>query len=262
MKQIILLTTTILFFQIVFSQNSIEKDFKKYFKKHGVDGCFAMYNHTDNEYIRYNSDLCDTGYIPASTFKIPHAIIALEEGIVKDTSQIFKWDGHVWDYNAWNKDQTLKTSIKYSCIWVYFKFAQKLGIDKYNNYVESFDYGNKNLNGPPTRFWLKGSLRISANEQIEFLRKMYHYELEVSKNSIDIVKDLIIIEETDSYKLSGKTGGGDLSETEYILWLVGYFEKDGKVWFHALNFKTDDFNKTKKARYEITKDILRDLELI
>jgi beta-lactamase class D len=263
MKQIFLTLVFGLIFQIGFSQKVIEKNFRSIFEKYGVDGCFVLYNQADNEYIKYNPTLCDTGYIPASTFKIPNSLIALEEGVIKDTNQIIKWDGHEWPNKPWNQDQTLKTAMKSSCIWVYIGIAEQVGIEKYQDYINSFDYGNKILTGPPTRFWLSGLFRISANQQIDFLRKFYNYELpKISRQSIDIVKDIIIIEQTDNYKFSGKTGGGMLTETDYIMWLVGYILKDSKPYFYAMNFKTNDFYKTSQARYEITKDILKELKLI
>ena len=248
--------------QLGFSQNVIEKNFKVQFDKYGVDGCFVLFNQADNEFVKYNSSLCDSGYIPASTFKIPNALIALEEGVVKDTNQIIKWDGREWPNTSWNHDQTLKTAMKYSCVWVFSEFAGQIGIDNYYKYITSFDYGNKNLTGPPTRFWLAGLFRITANQQIEFLKKFYNYELSVSRKSIDIVKDIIFLEQTDNYKLSGKTGGGMLTDTNYIMWLVGYIEKDNKPYFYAMNFISNDYDKTKQARFDITKDILRELKLM
>jgi beta-lactamase class D len=262
MKKIALFVITGLIFQIGFSQKIIIKDFKNYFDKCGVDGCFVLYNQSDNEYIKYNSNLCDSGYIPASTFKIPNSLIALEEGVIKDTTQLIKWDGHEWPNKPWNQDQTLKTSIKYSCVWVYVKFAEQIGIDKYHKYIDSFNYGNKDLTGPANLFWLKGLFKISANQQIDFLTKFYNYKLNISKRSIDIVKDIIILEQSKTYKLSGKTGGTLLTDTEYIMWLVGYLEKDNKTYFYAMNFKSKDFDKTKQFRLGITKDILRELKLI
>jgi len=262
MSRIIFLLITGLISQTGYSQNLIEKDFKKHFDKYGVDGCFVIYNQFDNEFIRYNSDLCDTGYLPASTFKIPHSIIALEENVVRDTNQIIKWDGREWPNLSWNQDQTLKTAMKYSCLWVYIGFAEQISIDKYQEYVNSFDYGNKNLTGPPTRFWIAGLFRITANQQIDFLQKFYNYDLPVSKESIDVVKNIIVLDQTESYKLSGKSGSGQLAGTELIMWLVGYIEKDNKPYFYAMNFKTDDFNRLNQARYEITRDILRELKLM
>lgn len=262
MKRIFHIIAAVLIFQTGFSQKVIERDFKSQFARFGVDGCFVLYNQADNEFVKYNSSLCDSGYIPASTFKIPHSLIALEEGIIKDTNQIIKWDGHEWPNNAWNQNQTLRTAMKYSCVWVFVGFAEQIGIDTYYKYVRSFDYGNKDLTGPPTRFWLAGLFKISANQQIDFLRKFYNYELPVARESIDVVKNIIVLEQTDNYKLSGKTGGGMLTETDYIMWLVGYVEKDQKLYYYAMNFKTNDFTKLSPARYEITKAILRELQII
>lgn len=262
MKTIFPIIALIFIFQTIFSQNVIEKDFKSIFNKYGVDGCFVLYDQSKDESIRYNSSLCDTSYIPASTFKIANSVIALEEKLIKDTSDIIKWNGHKWPFDVWNKDQTLKSAVKYSCIWVYIEFAEQIGIDKYKEYIEAFNYGNKDLTGPANRFWLEGPFSISANEQIEFLKDFYNYKLPVAKQSIDIVKSVIILEQTDNYVFSGKTGTGTLNENEDIMWLVGYIEKENKPYFYALNFKTNDFGKTKQARYDITKDILRELKLI
>jgi beta-lactamase class D len=262
MRTPVLSLSFLLFYQTAIAQLNTEMNFKPQFDKYGVDGCFVLYKPAENEYIRYNSERCDSGYIPASTFKIPHSLIALEEAIVKDTVEIIKWDGHEWPAKSWNRDQTLKTAVKYSCVWVYSGFAEKIGIDKYETYVEAFDYGNKDLTGPPLRFWLAGSFRISANQQIEFLKKFYNYKLPVSRKSIDIVKDLIILEQTDSYTFSGKTGGGLLGENEYIMWLVGYVVKNDQPYYYAMNFKSNDFGKDSQSRYEVTKDILRQLRLL
>jgi beta-lactamase class D len=261
-RQILLFLFTVLIFQTSVSQKVTEKDFSSYFKKYGVDGCFVLYDQAGNSYVRYNSALCDSGYIPASTFKIPNSVIALEEGIIRDTSQVIRWDGHEWPNKNWNHDQTLRTAIRYSCVWVFVGFAEKIGVEKYAAWLKSFNYGNLDLTGPPTRFWLNGPYRISANQQIEFLRNFYNYTLPVSRRSIDIIRDIIIIEKSDSWKLSGKTGTGMLNDTDYIMWLVGYLERDNHPYFFAMNFKTSDFDKSSKARFSITKEILKDLKLI
>ncbi len=262
MKSLPLLLLFLVIFQIGWPQKVTESNFKPHFDKYGVDGCLVLYNQAGNEFIRYNSNLCDSGYIPASTFKIPHTLITLNEGIVKDTNQVIQWDGHEWPNKPWNQNQTLRTAMKYSCVWVYTGFAEKIPIDKYYSYVTSFDYGNKNLAGPPTRFWLTGSFRVSANQQIDFLRKFYNYTLPISKQYIDMVKDIIVLEKTNSFTWSGKTGGGMVNDDTYIMWLVGYVVKNNTPYFYALNFKTNDFDKTKQARYEIAKGILKELKLV
>jgi beta-lactamase class D len=262
LKEYFLILFAALAFNTGAAQKVTEMDFKSHFDKFGVDGCFVLYNQKENEFIRYNPGLCDTGYLPASTFKIPNALIALEEGVIKDTTQIIKWDGHKWPVKTWNQDQTLKSAMKYSCVWVFTGFAGKIGIDTYYRYVNLFDYGNKDLTGPTTRFWLTGKFRISANQQIEFLDKFYNYRLPVSRQYIDIVKDIIVFESNEKYKLSAKTGGGMLTEKDYIMWLVGYVESNNNTFFYAMNFISDDFDNTSTARYEITRNILRQLKII
>jgi beta-lactamase class D len=254
----------IVFFSVnvLHAQRTIEVDLSASFSEHGVNGCFALYDESDNEYLIYNLERSDSGYIPASTFKIPHAVIALEEGWVSDTSDIIKWNGQEWPVTSWNQDQTLKTSIKYSCVWVYTGFAENTGIQTYYRYIRDFKYGNMDLRGPSNRFWLVGAFRISAKQQIQFLRNFYHDSLNVSKRSVDMVKDCLVLEQTENYKFSGKTGGGMVSETDYIMWLVGYLEREGRVYFYAMNFRSDDFQATAPLRYTITKSILSELGLM
>lgn len=245
-----------------FAQTSKVIDLKKHFDKYDIDGCFVLYDESKNEYLRYNANLCDSAYLPGSTFKIPNAVIALEEGIVKDTFEIFKWDGKKWQNPHWNRDHTLPSSMKYSCIWVYFDFARQIGTGKYRKYLNQFDYGNKDLSGPLDSFWLQGSFAITANQQVDFLRKFYYHQLGVSKRSIDIVKSIIIIEKTDKYVWSGKTGSAQLNEREEVLWLVGYLEKDGKKYFYAMNFKTNDPDTKRQARYDIPGAVFKELKLL
>jgi beta-lactamase class D len=250
-------------FQTGFPQETKDKDFRKYFDKYGINGCFVLYNQSGNEYIKYNPARCDSGFLPASTFKIPNSLIALEEGIVKDTNEVIKWDGHEWPINNWNQDQTLKTALKYSCVWAYVGFAEQIGITTYAEYLNNFNYGNKNLTGPPTRFWLEGSFKISANQQIEFLKRLFNYDIGISKQSIDIVKDIIIRETGDNYILSGKTGTGTLADNELIMWLVGYIEKNNMPYFYALNITGTEADRTKYyVRNNILKEILKELKII
>ncbi len=237
-------------------------DFKSHFDKYGVEGCFVLFDKSNDLFICYHPARCDSGFIPASTFKIPNSVIALEERVIQDTSQIFHWDGKEWPNKSWNQDQTLRSAIQYSCIWVFFDIADKVGIEKYEQYLRSFNYGNRNPAGPPSRFWLAGKLRISASQQVEFLRNFYDEQLNVSKESIDMVKEMIIIEKTADYILSGKTGSAEISENDYIMWMVGYLVLDLDVYFFAMNFTTGDYAGTRHARYEIIRNILRSLRLM
>lgn len=73
--------------------------------------------------------------------------------------------------------------------------------------------------------------------------------------AVDIVKEIITLEQTDSYKLSGKTGGGPIGERA-LGWFVGYLETKGNVYFFALNIEGANFAAVRDQRINLTKRIL------
>lgn len=243
------------------AQKVIRVDFSEYFVPYQVEGCFTLLDAAQDRLLIHNDSLCNIAYLPASTFKIPNALIALNEGIVRDTLQLFTWNGYKWPHEAWNKDQTLVTALENSCIWVFFEIADQVGVEKYQQYLDTLNYGNKVLTGPPDRFWLAGDFGISARQQIEFLEKFYFYQLPFSREHIDLVKHILTVERTNDYTLFAKTGAGRVGETQYIRWYVGYLVSDNHPYLFAMNYLTDDYSLG-VARREITKNILQGLGLM
>lgn len=242
------------------------QDLSAFFKN--TEGAFVLYDLKDDRYIRYNEARCRKRYSPKSTFKIPNSLIGLETGVISDANFLIPWDRQKyppqdnWNqepFSHWAQDQTLRSSIKYSVLWYFKELAKRVGESRMQRYVGAFNYGNKNISGGVDNFWLNNSLRISANEQIDFLKAFYTGKLPVSKRSTDIVKDILVLEETPSYKLSGKTGGGPIADATYIGWFVGYLETKGDVYFFALNIEGADFPSIRDQRVLITKQILREL---
>jgi beta-lactamase class D len=237
------------------------QDLRQYFK--GTDGCFVLYDLKGDRYLRYNEERCRRRFSPFSTFKIPNSLIGLETGVIKDAEFVIPWDRvkyppKNWDtepFKHWGQDHSLSTAIKYSVVWYYRELASRVGAERMNQYLESLGYGNRDASGGIDRFWLDSSLRISADEQVEFLKAFYQGRLPVSKRSLDIVKEIITLEQTDSYKLSGKTGGGPIGERA-LGWFVGYLETKGNVYFFALNIEGANFAAIRDQRINLTKRIL------
>jgi len=73
----------------------------------------------------------------------------------------------------------------------------------------------------------------------------------------------LVLEETPTHRLSGKTGWAGLGDPSapQIGWLVGYLERDRKVHFFATNIDIETAEDA-AARLSITKAILRDLGLL
>ena len=126
-------------------------------------------------------------------------------------------------------------------------------------YVQRLHYGNEDASGPLNGFWLNSSLKISADEQVEFLKALYKEELPFSKRSVRIVKEILTLEETPRYKLSAKTGGGPLGENKTMGWFVGYLEAKDNVYFFAMQIEGPTYLAIRDKRIEITRRILADL---
>jgi len=243
------------------SAQSIEEmpDWNNHFTKIGIEGSFLLYDMNNRIYYSNNPGRCKERFIPASTFKIPNSLIALETGVIKDENEIIKWDGVKRSYDSWNKDHNLRSAIAVSAVWFYQELARRIGTERMQEYLNQFNYGNMNIGGGIDKFWLDGDLRISPIEQIDFLLRFYKNDLPISQKNIDIVKNIIIIEETDSTVLRAKTGWGIRFEKQ-VGWYVGYFEFNENVYFFANNI---DIKKDEdaKARYLITKEIISEFVL-
>ena len=262
-KAKIILLILLSFISITSGQNKLDDNFKNF------KGTIVIYNQQADSFTVYNEKRAATRYTPFSTFKIPNSIIALETKNISDTEQIIKWDlekypVEKWWPKTWHGEHNLKSAIKFSVVPAYRHIACLIGNKKMQKYVTSFKYGNEDISSGIDKFWLSGSLQITAFEQVEFLKKFYKGKLNVSERSIELVKNILIQEETKNYKLSAKTGAGyiDKNRTVALGWYVGYIEKANSVYYFALNIEGASFNEILKPRAEITKSILIELGII
>ena len=263
MKKIICILSIVLLITSKFFSQSVEerKDLKKYFDEYGHDGCFVLYDLKKDSYLKYNPKKCEEQFIPASTFKIFNSLVALETGVIKDEFEVFKWDSVKRFYDKWNQDLDMENAFKYSAVWFYQELARRIGEEKMQYYISKNHYGNENISGEIDYFWLNGGIRISANEQIEMLKKLYTNTLEFSQRSIDIVKRLMIYDKNDDYIIYAKTGWAMRVEDQ-IGWFVGYVEKGNDVYFFATNLQSKEPEEGFVSRKEITFKILKELKIL
>jgi beta-lactamase class D len=226
----------------------------------GLNGCFILYDESNDDYFIYNKDKCTKRISPCSTFKIIHSLIGLETKVLTDVNTTFKWDGTKYPVVEWNRDQTLSSAITNSVVWYFQKVALKVGKEKEQYYLDKIAYGNRNMSGGISNFWLQSSLMISPQEQIGILRRFHHYDLPFSPRNIDIVRNMLVISRKDGTVFSGKTGSGSNGNRNINGWFVGYIEKNGGVFFFATNIEGEDEATGYKAK-EITQRILSDMNL-
>ena len=232
-----------------------EDDLAKLFAEKGVEGTIII-SRLDGklEYV-YNPLRSGTRFLPASTFKIPNTLIALEEGVIKDEKEIIKWDGKDKGLDAWNRDQSLETAFPLSCVWFYQELAKRIGNERYSTHLRKMSYGNEKAGPEVTTFWLAGDVKISPKEQIEFLKRLYAESLPYRKDHIAIVKKLMIVEENPRFTIRAKTGWTMRVDPQQG-WYVGYVETKGQVWFFATNLEIRK-KGDERFRQEITMEALK-----
>jgi len=236
-------------------------DLKKFFDEYNHEGCFILYYMNKDEYLKYNPARCAERFIPASTFKIFNSLAAIEAGAIKDENEIMKWDSVKRFYDMWNQDLNLAQAFRYSAVWFYQELARRIGEEKMKEYITLNHYGNEDISGGIDLFWLEGGLKISPDEQIEFQKKIYKNETSFSQRSVDILKKIMIYEQTDDYTLRAKTGWGMRFENQ-VGWFVGFVEKDDNVYFFTTNLETQTPDEGFRSRIEITYNILKELGIL
>jgi len=249
-----LIITFIILFQSlpVFAE---DQAFAELFAEQGVEGTIVISSLNTEQSFIHNNFRANQRFSTASTFKILNTLIALEEKIISGKNDVFKWDGKLYGISSWNQDQTLESAFKVSCVWCYQVLARQIGSIKYNRYIENTNYGKLNTPFVETTFWLDGSLKISAVEQVVFLKKVYQRSLPFNSLSYDTLSQIMLLEKTSTYSLWAKSGWATLVKPQ-VGWYVGYMETSSDVWFFALNIETrnkKDLPLRHKLAYEALK---------
>ncbi|MGH6862081.1 MAG: penicillin-binding transpeptidase domain-containing protein, partial [Phyllobacterium sp.] len=161
-----------------------------FFERAETAGAFVALR--DGRLVANDEKRIGEGLLPASTFKVPHSIIALETGVVSDPDKdIFKWDGIPRGFPDWNKDHTLRSAIAASAVPVYQQIARRIGPERMQRYMDLIDYGNHSIGGGMDRFWLTGDLRVSPRQQVDFLDRLQRRALAVSERSQELALDIL-----------------------------------------------------------------------
>ncbi|MGH7599336.1 MAG: class D beta-lactamase [bacterium] len=255
----------VILFSLNIGDSQSTTDLAKHFA--GIDGAFVLYDTKNDKYYRHNEKRCAERLSPCSTFKVPNSLIALETGVVADENFVIEWDSVAIPRQSlvspnWARDHDLRSAMQYSVVWYYQEVARRVGEENYRHYLRKINYGNQDISGGVDRFWLASTLKISANEQIEFLKKFYRDELGFSKRATEIVKSIIVLEQADQYTLRGKTGAGPRENGKMLGWLVGYVETKDNLYFYALNMDGEIFQEVSARRMELAKALLRELKIL
>ncbi|WP_090986492.1 class D beta-lactamase [Paenibacillus sp. CF384] len=222
---------------------------------HDVQGTLIIKNlRTDRVYV-CNAERSRQRFTPESSFKVPNALIGLEVGAVRDEYDVKRWDGIIRPFEVWNRDHSLASAMRASAIWYYQAMARDIGTERMKSYVERIHYGNMDISGGIDTFWLSSSLKISAEEQVDFIEDLVEETLPFQEQTQKTVKRMMIDNDQDNYTVHGKTGTR-LSDNG-LGWYVGYVELGKTDWVFASN--VDSSGSTAKT---VTLEALKRLGII
>ena len=264
-KQIIFLYILVLFFNCS-HQNKIENhpEFRSYFDEYKVEGCFLLYDFQQDKTFCYNQERCNQGFLPASTFKILNTLTGLETGIITGENFVIPWDSISRQVPVWNRDHNLKSAFQNSVVPWYHELARRIGTEKMRYWVLKAEFGKMEINDENIDlFWLTGNSRITPYEQLDFQKRFIRNETPFQQKNIDLVKKIMILEQTPEYIFRGKTGWAVMDDLN-IGWLVGYLEKGNNKYAYVINVESADEDSSlfQKSRKEITHKIFKQLSLL
>jgi beta-lactamase class D len=216
------------------------------FQEQGVAGTFVLFDVAADTMLVWDEARAKKRFTPASTFKIANSLIGLDVGAVKSVDEVLPYGGKPQRRREWEHDMGLREAIKISNVPIYQELARRIGLERMREGVKKLGYGNMEIGSVVDRFWLEGPLAISAVEQTEFLHRLVQGSLPIDPKAVQAVKEITLLEKTDTYELHGKAGWFVGPVPPQIGWWVGWIERQNKVYPFALNIdmaKDEDANK-------------------
>jgi beta-lactamase class D len=236
----------------------------------GFDGAFVVRDDRGLLDVRYDAEQAGLRFSPCSTFKLPFAIMFLENGIVRDPAEIVKYDPRVAAAvmsgpPGTAHDQTLTSAFHESANWYFDSVSRSLDRAVVEQFIARSGYGNADVRDEAERgsYWYDGSLRISANEQVRFLQRLHNGELGLSARTTGLIRQVALVEETPRWRLVAKTGAcRGVGEQTTTHWYVGWVEKADNTYYFALRLAADDFEPALRERIPIARDLLARLHIL
>jgi beta-lactamase class D len=242
-----------------------------------VESCFLLYEIGVGEAARSPAQGCATRVTPASTFKVPHAMAALESGVVGGPDEIRHWDGQGQWPDAARRDHSLATAMRYSVVWYFQHIAERLGADRERHHLRTLAFGNMDPSSGLTTFWIGGSLLITPEEQLAFWRRLYEDALPVSAKSVGQVRQMlvqpadVVVNAAGRHTfaapwppgtvVSAKTGSATDRSGRGVRWLNGHVTRGGRS-FVFVTCVTGPPSLAANAAIDLAAKRLRDLKVL
>ncbi|GGB08904.1 class D beta-lactamase [Puia dinghuensis] len=249
---------------------TVDESLKNYFDSAGIKGCFGLYDNGQGHFTIYNLPrFRDSAYAPGATFDILQSLIAFQTGTLKDDKALLIiTDTSIADLAHPGQKTVLRRGVTVTEAFrtisltndaVFNRIADSLGKDSVKKWVDSLQYGNKDLNGPDST-WEDYRLKITSDEQLGLVKKLYFDQLPFFKRSHELVRAMMSTEGNSNYNLSYKIGRVSYADGHVLGWVLGWIEENKHPYFFVLNFESSNGPMDVSAvGLQVVKNILRSM---
>ncbi len=235
----------------------------------GRAACLVVADAAGHFVAREGGARCARRFSPCSTFKIPNTLIGLETGALTGPDTVIPWDRERYPREDWwptewtDRVHDLRSAFAHSFVPYYRALATRIGREAMVRHLKTFAYGDQVIGEHLDAFWLDGALRISADEQVRFLRALHLDRLGVSVRSRAVLREIMVHETREGHVLRAKTGTcGGQEGGPALGWIVGSVERGALVHFFAFNVDgatTADIGRA--WRFDVLRALLSELKL-
>jgi len=202
-----------------------KKSWQSYLDSAQAEGCLMLYDNMHDQVSVYPVEKARQRYVPGSGFVVFSSLVALESGLVADTSSIVPISdtdsmsmGDLFRQHPAALNQWLSTHIR--------KAVMQFWLD-------SVHYGNQVSIDTTQPFWQNGILRISPDEQLGLLIHLYFHELSFHERPQRLVQQIMLKENTSRYSLSYVTAAVQ-TDTTAQAWMLGWEEENKHPYFFTV----------------------------
>ena len=190
----------------------IDSSIAKLLDSAGIEGSFALLENGSGQFTIANlSSYKDSAYAPLNTFFILPSLMALDKGTIHPNPS---------------------TWISTDSVTYYQQLIDSLGRTAVLKTIDSIHYGKGVVSANLNEFWKDQSLRITADEQLGLIKKLYFKSLPFQKRSQELFNKMISKEENSNYHLSYIEAR---DSTTQLSWVLGFEEENKHIYFFVLN---------------------------
>ncbi len=250
----------IIFISYLFSSCSVNKassddSLQQIFEKYNSKGCFSFLNNSTGEITVYNIGSDTTRFAPGTSFHIPLSLFALQYGTVPNENSNMQSSDSAQKLQCTSLISAFQNNAD-SCFSL---LAKKMTEPTFKKWIDSLHYGNTKTGKDFSNCWNDNSLKISPDEQLGLMKKLYFDQLPFRQSVQKTVRDMMKAEDNNLYTLSWKLSEPiKTADGTYASWVTGWIEENRHVYFFVTYAESSVNNKDNSA--SITKDILRKYE--